>query len=191
MRSGRCPHHCHGCHSFSRRNFLKGSTARFIFDNGHHDSPFFGTLARFTLREIVGMIDELILDEFIIFDGEDFPVLKITVEGLAALDKGVPVSISLPWSLEPQPVKAMFDRAMLEALQRMRACTSKEQEIPPYMVFTDRTMIDLAQKMPRTRDELHDVAGLGETRIERFGDSILATIEASIGQPLEACVAAQ
>ena len=88
-------------------------------------------------------------------------------------------------------MKIEYDPGIFEALCRMRSCVSKEEEVRPFVVFDDRTLFDLAQKVPRTYEELYDVFGLGEKRIERFGDPILNAIEAGLGQPIEACLVAE
>ncbi len=167
---------------------LKGTNAQFIFDHDHTNAPYFGTLDRFHVREVVSMIDGLVLDGHLDFDGEEYPVLTLTPSARAALEANEPVAVQLPWSLAPRPPAQKIDRALIEALRRMRTCTSKEEDIPPYMVFNNRTLIDLAEKAPQNEEELYQVVGLGEKRIRRYGDTILTAIEAGIGEPLPACM---
>ena len=49
--------------------------------------------------------------------------------------------------------------------------------VPPYVIFGDKTMYDIAAKKPRSKSELKNIYGLGSVKIENFGNSILALLE--------------
>ena len=53
---------------------------------------------------------------------------------------------------------------------------SRELNIPPYMNMHDKTMIEIAQRMPLSRRELHDIYGLGPTKIMKYGEDILSIV---------------
>ncbi len=62
------------------------------------------------------------------------------------------------------------------ALKKWRRRKAEEMNVPPYVIFGDRTLNDIAAKKPRTEAELFDVAGLGESKIEKFGKDILRIV---------------
>ena len=64
-------------------------------------------------------------------------------------------------------------------LKLWRKKTAEENNIPPYYIFSDKTLTDLANKKPRTHSELRSVHGIGEVKAEKFGDEILALISPS------------
>ena len=62
---------------------------------------------------------------------------------------------------------------VFERLRRLRASLAAEQDLPAYIVFSDKTLIDMAQKMPANRAEMSTVSGLGAKKLERYGDIFL------------------
>lgn len=69
--------------------------------------------------------------------------------------------------------EARLIQANLKKWRRKRA---EETAVPPYMIFGDRTMNDIAAKKPRTTSELYNVRGLGDKKIEKFGEDILRIV---------------
>ena len=68
------------------------------------------------------------------------------------------------------------DEALYQALKALRMELAKEAHLPPYVIFHDRTLVELAAKRPRTEKQLTDIIGLGASKIARFGTALLATI---------------
>ncbi|HUX38312.1 MAG TPA: ATP-dependent DNA helicase RecQ [Rectinemataceae bacterium] len=68
-------------------------------------------------------------------------------------------------------------RALFEKLRRWRKTVADEAGVPPYVVFADRTLRELALARPRNRAALSEVFGIGARKLERYGDLLLAEIE--------------
>ena len=66
--------------------------------------------------------------------------------------------------------------AILEALKDMRRKVAKEAEVPPYVIFGDRTLEDIAIKKPVVFPQLTDIYGIGEIKAERYGDIIISIV---------------
>ena len=66
--------------------------------------------------------------------------------------------------------------AILEALKEMRRKLAKEAEVPPYVIFGDRTLEDIAIKKPVVFSQLTDIYGIGEIKAERYGDAIISIV---------------
>ncbi len=66
---------------------------------------------------------------------------------------------------------------VFEALRAWRAAAAKEQGVPAYVVFHDSTLREIAVRLPATLAELSTVAGVGETKLARYGQQILDTLE--------------
>lgn len=62
-------------------------------------------------------------------------------------------------------------------LKKWRKRKAEEMNVPPYVIFGDRTMNDIAAKKPHTIEQLFDVNGLGEKKVEKFGEEILRIVE--------------
>ena len=65
------------------------------------------------------------------------------------------------------------DQALFERLRTRRAAIAKERGVPAYVVAHDRTLADMAQKQPRTREALLSVHGMGPARVEQYGERFL------------------
>ena len=68
------------------------------------------------------------------------------------------------------------DTELFEALRVLRRMIASEQKIPPYMVFADKTLAGMCVMRPATRDEMLEVSGVGEHKLEKYGDRFLEII---------------
>ena len=63
-----------------------------------------------------------------------------------------------------------------EALRRWRLEQAREQGVPPYVVFHDRTLLEIASRCPSSRSDLSGIAGVGQAKLERYGEAVLAVL---------------
>ncbi len=68
------------------------------------------------------------------------------------------------------------DAPLLSALKAKRRALAEEARVPAYVIFTDRTLIEMAEKRPATLDDMARINGVGATKLERFGDIFLQVI---------------
>jgi ATP-dependent DNA helicase RecQ len=69
------------------------------------------------------------------------------------------------------------DADLFEALRRKRSAIAKELAVPPYVVFPDTTLIAMAIERPMDEDQLLDISGVGQSKLERYGDAFLEIIQ--------------
>jgi ATP-dependent DNA helicase RecQ len=69
---------------------------------------------------------------------------------------------------------------ILAALKRKRRALAQEEGVPAYVIFADRTLIDMAEKRPSTLDEMLGVHGVGERKVARYGDAFLEALEEAL-----------
>ena len=79
---------------------------------------------------------------------------------------------------------ASGDEALFAALKALRLRLAGEAKLPPYVIAQDRTLAELAAKRPPTEAALHDITGLGASKIRRYGEAFLATIATFKRHPL-------
>ena len=65
---------------------------------------------------------------------------------------------------------------MFERLRALRASIAKEEKVPPYIVFSDKTLTDMCIKKPATKEEMLAVSGVGEYKFEKYGERFLEVI---------------
>ena len=68
------------------------------------------------------------------------------------------------------------DEALFQVLRAERMALAKAQGVPPYVILHDATLIDIARKRPDRAEDLAGIAGLGESKRERYGDILLAAV---------------
>ena len=70
------------------------------------------------------------------------------------------------------------DQPLLTALKAWRLAQAREQGVPPYVVFHDRTLLELAAQRPATLMALAEVGGIGAAKLERYGQALLEVLAA-------------
>jgi len=81
-------------------------------------------------------------------------------------------------SKEKAEISIDQSKDMIARLKNWRRELSKEHDVPAYVIMHDRTLIDIAQKMPRESSELEEIYGLGPTKIMNYGEEILKIVNA-------------
>ncbi len=73
-----------------------------------------------------------------------------------------------------------YDRKLFAKLRKLRKSIADESNVPPYVVFNDATLIEMAEQMPITASEMLSVNGVGMRKLERFGKPFMALIRAHV-----------
>jgi ATP-dependent DNA helicase RecQ len=69
------------------------------------------------------------------------------------------------------------DAALFEALRAWRRDRAVEQHVPPYVIFHDATLADIARRRPKNSDELKTVSGVGQSKLTRYGTAVLDLVQ--------------
>jgi ATP-dependent DNA helicase RecQ len=76
----------------------------------------------------------------------------------------------------PEPTESIPDAGLFERLRALRKKLADERKVPAFVVFSDKALQDMAVRQPRTRDEFLEVHGVGQRKLEEYGESFLAEI---------------
>ena len=79
--------------------------------------------------------------------------------------------------MEEMPAAGDVGADLFESLRALRKRLADERQVPAYVVFSDRTLQGLAARRPLTRDEFLEVHGVGQKKLEQYGDVFLAEIQ--------------
>jgi ATP-dependent DNA helicase RecQ len=74
------------------------------------------------------------------------------------------------------PLDGEVDAPLLARLKEWRREQARVQGVPPYVVFHDRTLVEVAARQPRDLDALAQVSGIGAAKLERYGEELLAVL---------------
>ena len=81
-----------------------------------------------------------------------------------------------PARAEPRALVADEDAPLLAALKAHRRQLAEAAKVPPYVIFNDRSLIEMAERRPATLDDFATITGVGATKLERYGASFLEVI---------------
>lgn len=173
-------------------NILRGQMVDAVVSRGHSTLSTFGLLRDASTPELRGYIEQLTSLGFLRQTDDGYPVLRLTAEGLALLkDPASHPTLSLARQRMPARREAKAGRArhegaswegvdqgLFEVLRGVRLEIARERGVPPYVIFHDTTLRDMARLKPRSENELRAVYGVGERKAADLGPRFLAAIAA-------------
>ncbi|MFC3095316.1 DNA helicase RecQ [Alteromonas sediminis] len=126
------------------------------------------------------IINQLIHKGLLRVDIEAHAVLRIT-EGARPVLKGeTQLQIATP-RLDVKSNKKseskVYDKELFARLKHLRKVIADENGVPPFVVFSDATLIDITEKLPQTDGQFLQVSGVGNTKLERYGDAFLTLLK--------------
>ena len=68
------------------------------------------------------------------------------------------------------------DYGLFEELRKLRLEIAKEQQVPPYIVFSDKSLRDMSARKPKTTTEFLQINGVGENKCKKYGEKFLAAV---------------
>lgn len=147
----------------------------------------YGVLAGINKNLLRRLIEQLVLEGYLRVG--DYQVLKLgDISGLKNPTAAVSIKIT---DEDKQPEKAAKTKKkaksvetltssgykLFERLKKLRLEIAREESMPPYIIFSDKTLIDMAAKMPASKPEMLDVSGVGENKFAKYGERFLEVIE--------------
>ena len=135
------------------------------------------------------MIEQLVGQDFLSKEGE-FPTLSVTATGKRLLQGEVSPVLAKP--LLPAKKKeiarktrqrrdeewAEIDQGLFQLLRKKRSELARERGVPAYVIFSDKTLRDIAAKKPLTKEAFSDIYGVGENKLESYADIFIKVVEA-------------
>lgn len=147
----------------------------------------YGVLAGTNKNLLRRLIEQLVLEGYLRVG--DYQVLKLgDISGLKNPEASVFVKIT---DEDKQPEKTAKTKKkaksvetltssgykLFERLKKLRLEIAREESMPPYIIFSDKTLIDMAAKKPSSKPEMLDVSGVGENKFAKYGERFLEAIE--------------
>src|SRR6185436_17248019 len=170
-------------------NVLRGSDNEQVMSRGHQSLSVFGLMPDATIDEVRGYIDQLVAGGLLRQTDDGYPVLKLTADGAALMkDPDVVPDFALVRQRKPERDRAPrrsrteaeswdgVDRALFDRLRALRLRTARERGVPPYVIFHDTTLRELARLKPTSLDALRHVYGVGARKADDLGAAVLDEI---------------
>ncbi|QNT59034.1 ATP-dependent DNA helicase RecQ [Neisseria musculi] len=161
-------------------NVLRGKNDAWIAGNRHHELSTFGIGADFSEKEWRGIIRQCIGLGYLTVNPLHHQALVLTAAAKAVL-KGSEEVWLRPLKREKAALqkpketwlRTEREERIWQALRSWRLARARAEEVPAYMVFGDKTLRDIVEKLPATLNDLHGIYGMGEAKIDKFGSGII------------------
>lgn len=166
---------------------LIGADDERIQQFGHDKQSTFGIGTEFNKNQWRGIFRQLVAAGLLQVDLENHGGLSITPQGRAFLQNKDTLALRQPRAQKAGRarraatpagvVMGAADSALFHALRAQRMELAKVQGVPPYVIFHDKTLSDMATLKPRTMSEMASVNGVGDAKLARYGQIFLDVVQ--------------
>jgi ATP-dependent DNA helicase RecQ len=182
-------------------NILAGKVTSAIKSYKHHKLEYFGIGEDKDEKYWNMVIRQALIARFLAKDIENYGLLKVTPQGMEFIEK--PTSFMLAEDHDYADTSdeenafgartAAVDEELFSILKDLRKKLSKQKDIPPFVIFQDPSLEDMAIQYPITIDELQNISGVGAGKAQRYGKEFVDIIrkyveEKEIIRPLDMVV---
>ena len=174
-------------------DIVHGGKSQKIFGKNLDKNPEYAKLTDRTVPRLRQILRELQFREYVEEQGEKYPVICLTPAGKAFMETEESLIMKLPKEETEKTSDAKVkkerrkkgavaaelseqDAELFESLRELRREIASEEKIPPYMVFADKTLAGMCVMRPENLDEMLDVSGVGEHKLEKYGERFLERI---------------
>ncbi len=136
----------------------------------------------------ISFIKQVLIYDLLTKDIENYGVLKLSEKGQAFLIDSYPLTFSRDHDYEQEDIAAeneeenaavgakAYDDALFEILKNLRKKVAKEKNLPPYVIFQDPSLEEMATTYPTTQEEMSQINGVGMGKVVKFGKQFLDAI---------------
>ena len=174
-------------------DILKGSQNAKVRRYGFENNSAFGMLGDFTLSEVRDMVRQCIDDGYLDQSDGKYPVVSLTADGRQALSgsrrivqqkvvASDPVP-ELPKRQQKRRAGAIDEdalRPLFDTLRAVRLELAKDEHIPPFVIFSDATLWDMAALKPDSLDAMSQIKGVGSFKLHKYGRQFVGAIQSYI-----------
>jgi len=134
-------------------------------------------------KRIRDIINHLVLNEFLYITNDEYPILKLGSLANELLRQNTKIEMKLAKETEKEvkldkksTTLKPINSKLFVALKELRLSIATEQKVPAFVIFADSTLADMCMKLPTNDEELLEVSGVGQVKLERYGERFLEAI---------------
>ncbi len=166
-------------------NFLAGIVSSEIKSINHDQHQLFGTGKDIEEIKWNSIIRQCIIANLIIKEIENYGVLKISDSGKEYLKNPTPIKMIEPKKYDASAVGALAsnkgggaaDENLYKILKELCKEVARDEDLPPYVIFSEPSLDDMATRYPITMEELTAITGVGQGKAEKFGQPFIEAIQ--------------
>jgi len=163
---------------------LIGSKNALILSHRTHEKPFFGIGIDRDAKFWMALLRQSLINGFFSKEIETYGIIKLTPKAISFLDQPGSFMItadhdyeSNQLNLTPKKSQGSTDKILMQLLRSLRKQVAQEEDVPPFAVFQEYSLDDMALKYPISLQELHQINGVGEGKAKRYGAKFIELIK--------------
>ncbi len=156
---------------------LVGSNNQKMKEMNASQYDHFGSL-KMNQKEAISLIDYLIASRYLEIEGTKYPLVHVTNRGWDVLDGKITVKRRIAKVQKKKQIFAQDENPDLyEALRKKRMELARKQRVPAFMIFSDRSLHDMAKIKPQNEAEFLEVSGVGQAKMQKYGATMIQVIK--------------
>lgn len=152
-----------------------------------NENTYYGVLKDRTIVRIRQILNDLLVKDYLVLTAGDYPVLRLGERGKAMLDGAEEqVLLKLPKEQPKMQSSAKSGKQkvtdevkyplLFERLRQKRYKMAQEAKVPPYIIFSDKTLRQMSTYLPVTKEEMLSINGVGNSKYEKYGEAFAEEI---------------
>jgi len=166
-------------------NILSGKFTKQVEKYNHDKLSTFAIGADLGEREWKSVFRQLVINGYLTANIDEYGILQLTQKSKTVLSGKESVLLKHDHqytSKKPHRSKNKYfndskKQDLFELLRKLRKDISGEQQVPPYIIFSDRTLVELVEIQPQSLGEMINITGIGNSKLERYGSDFLEVLK--------------
>lgn len=163
---------------------LRGSNNQRIREYGHEKLSVYGIGKEHSNEHWTSVVRQLIHLGLVMQNIAMHSALQLTESARPVLRGEIPLQLAVP-RIQTLKIKSSasqktyggnYDRKLFAKLRKLRKSLADDNNVPPYVVFNDTTLLEMAEHLPVSASDLLDITGVGQRKLEKFGRPFMAMI---------------
>lgn len=173
---------------------LLGANRAKLREIGTTEYKSYGALSDYSEAVVRRLISQMINEGYLFQTDNAYSVLRMGPEMNKLHDENTHVIVRMSEEKEPAEKRTKHTKVqntyaltsaglvLFEKLRALRYDLAREEALPPYIIFSDKTLVDMCAKLPRTKEEMLNVIGVGENKFTKYGRLFLDEIESYLAE---------
>lgn len=157
-----------------------------------NENPQYASLSKIPTHRLRQIINHLMLNEYLTITNDEYTIVKLTANSAKVLEENAEVMMKMSKEQErEEKVKKVSKRkksmvqgaelskeeeTLFEKLRTLRMEIARQEKVPPYIVFSDKTLVHMCIIKPKTEEEMLTVTGVGAFKFEKYGTRFLEVL---------------
>jgi ATP-dependent DNA helicase RecQ len=150
----------------------------------------YGALGQMPETAIKQIMQYMILEEYLEVTQDKYPILRVMPKAQELSDEDAILLMKKPKKETRTDTPAAVRKSdilntrgldLFDELRRLRTRLASEESVPPYIIFSDKTLVDMCVKIPLTEEDMLSVSGVGQNKLDRYGMPFMEAIRRFTG----------